>query len=193
MMATEGSNEACRRICVTPVRNEAWIINQFLAAAKTWADHVLWPTKARLTARCSNLENTPGVESVINDSPVYDEAHRQKSFSNARELFEADAFSLPWMRMRRLSANCLESKEWKQIADAEPGTILRFRWVNILPGFKEAWIPPSFRRLASLMTVLSFKATRIHSPRVPQPEGAPVHRSWRKLSCCTSSTWHGSE
>ena len=41
MMATEGSNEACRRICVTPVRNEAWIIDRFLAAAKTWADHVI--------------------------------------------------------------------------------------------------------------------------------------------------------
>jgi len=29
------------RICITPVRNEAWIIERFLAAARTWATTVV--------------------------------------------------------------------------------------------------------------------------------------------------------
>ena len=68
----------------------------------------------------------------------------KRFFSNARDNLKAGAFLLALDADEALSANCLESKEWKQIADAEPGTILRFRWVNILPGFKEAWIPPKY-------------------------------------------------
>ena len=28
-------------ICVTPARNEAWILERFLRAAELWADHVI--------------------------------------------------------------------------------------------------------------------------------------------------------
>ena len=143
MMATEGSNEPCRRICVTPVRNEAWIIDRFLAAAKTWADHVVVADQAihrrDIAATC---KATPGAEVVINESPVFDEAHRQKILLERARQFEGRRILIGLDADEALSANCLESKEWKRIADAEPGTILRFRWVNILPGFKEVWIPP---------------------------------------------------
>jgi hypothetical protein len=134
MKATEGSNEPCRRICVTPVRNEV----------------------------------------VINESPGYDEAHRQKILLERARQFEGRRILIGLDADEALSANCLESKEWKQIEDAEPGTILRFRWVNILPGFNQIWIPPNRVSLGFVDDGSPHTGKRIHSPRVPNPTNAPI-------------------
>jgi len=174
MMATEGSNEACLRICVTPVRNEAWIIDRFLSAAKSWADHVVVADQQSSDGTLELLQATPGVEVVINESRVFDEAHRQKILLERARQFEGRRILIGLDADEALSANCLESKEWKQIAEAEPGTILRFRWVNILPGFKEVWIPPTYNAFGFVDNGCDFTGWRIHSPRVPQPENAPV-------------------
>ncbi len=73
-----------------------------------------------------------------------------------------------------LSANSRESPEWKLIEAAAPGTILRFRWVNVLPGFNTAWIGPEHVPLGFIDNGVAHTGKTIHSPRVPQPEGAPV-------------------
>jgi hypothetical protein len=174
MMPTEGSSDHCRRICVTPVRNEAWIIERFLAAAKTWADHVVVADQQSNDGTLELLQATPGAEVVINESPAFDEAHRQKILLERARQFEGRRVLIGLDADEALSANCRESKEWKQIADAEPGTILRFRWVNILPGFKEVWIPPKYNAFGFVDNGCDFRGWRIHSPRLPQPENAPV-------------------
>lgn len=174
MIAAEGSNEACRRICVTPVRNEAWIIERFLAAAKTWADHVIVADQGSTDGTLQQLQSTPGAEVVINESAVFDEAHRQKILLDRARQFGGKRILIGLDADEALSANCLESKEWKQIENAEPGTILRFRWVNVLPGFKEVWILPKHSAFGFVDNGCDFTGWRIHSPRVPQPENAPV-------------------
>ena len=133
------------------------------------------------------LQATPGAEVVINESPVFDEAHRQKILLDRARQFEGRRILIGLDADEALSANCLESKEWKQIEDAEPGTILRFRWVNILPGFKEAWIPPT-----RIRRWFCGRRLRLHADGASIAPGfrtRPTRRSstWMKLSCCTSS------
>jgi hypothetical protein len=175
MATAEGSNDRCVRICVTPTRNEAWIINQFLAAVKTWADHVIVADQGSTDGTLQQLQNTPGVEVVINDSPVFDEAHRQKILLERARQFEGRRILIALDADEVLSANCLESKEWKRIADAEPGTVLRFRWVNVLPGFQQAWIPDAPLVCGFIDDGSEHKGVqRIHNPRLPCPINAPV-------------------
>jgi Glycosyl transferase family 2 len=174
MMATEGSNESCRRICVTPVRNEAWIIDCFLSAAKTWADHVIVADQGSTDGTLQQSQSTPGVEVVINDSPVFDEAYRQKILLERARKFGGRRILIGLDADEALSANCLQSRDWERIKEAQPGTVLRFRWVNILPGFKEAWIPPNYSAFGFVDDGCDFSGWRIHSPRVPQPSGAPT-------------------
>lgn len=174
-MATEGSNETCRRICVTPVRNEAWIIDRFLSAAKTWADHVIVADQSSTDGTLQQSQSTPGVEVVINDSPVFDEPHRQKILLERARQLEGRRILIALDADEALSANCLESKEWKRIADAEPGTVLRFRWVNVLPGFQQAWIPHAPLVCGFIDDGAEHKGVqRIHNPRLPCPINAPV-------------------
>jgi hypothetical protein len=167
-------NDDTTLICVTPTRNEAWIIKQFLAAARTWADHIIVADQGSTDGTLWRLQDTQGLETVINDSPVYNEAYRQKILLECARKFEGRRILIALDADEALSANCLESKEWKQIEDAEPGTILRFRWVNILPGFREAWIPPKYEAFGFVDNGCDFTGRQIHSTRVPQPPGAPV-------------------
>jgi hypothetical protein len=168
------SADASRRICVTPVRNEAWIIDRFLAAAKSWATDVIVADQGSTDGTLQRLQETPGVTAVINDSPVFDERHRQ-------QLLLTHARQVPGKRIligldadEALSANFATSEEWRQLDSVQPGTILRFRWVNILPGFERAWIPPEPRAFGFVDDGSPHDGQRIHSPRVPQPANAPM-------------------
>lgn len=164
----------CVRICLTPTRNESWIIRPFTRAAHTWADHIIVADQSSSDDTFSQLQSLPGVTAVVNDSPGYDENYRQK-------LLLKHARQVPGKRLlvgldadEALSANALQSKDWERIDQAKPGTIVRFRWVNILPGFTQAWIPPNLIPCGFIDDGSEHVGKAIHSARVPHPEGAPT-------------------
>jgi len=162
------------RICLTPTRNESWIIKRFLAAARLWADHIVVADQGSTDGTFQELLRTPGVHAVVNASPVFDEPHRQRLLiENARRI--ADKRLLIALDAdEALSSNCLQSKEWEQISQAEPGTVLRFRWVNVLPGFENAWIPSEPLLCGLVDDGTEHTGRPIHNPRVPSRPGAPV-------------------
>jgi hypothetical protein len=162
------------RICLTPTRNESWIAHKFASAAKRWADHLIVADQHSIDGTPDILRRVGAVKVVANDSPGYDENYRQK-------LLLGHARQIPGRRIligldadEALSANSLQSREWEKIAAAKPGTVLRFRWVNILPGFQQAWIPPEPSAFGFVDDGSDHVGGRIHSPRVPCPPGAPV-------------------
>ena len=162
------------RICVTPVRNESWIIERFLAAAKSWADEVIVADQGSTDGTLETLRRTPGVRTVINDSPVFDERVRQRLLLNSARQIKGRRILVGLDADEALSANFATSDEWRQLESIPPGTILRFKWVNILPGFERAWIPPEPRAFGFIDDGSAHEGKRIHSPRVPQPAGSPV-------------------
>ena len=161
------------RLCLTPVRNEAWIIDRFLSAATSWANHVIVADQGSTDGTLAKLERT-GVDVVINDSPAYDEDHRQRLLINRARQLGTNRILIGLDADEALSANVLSSEEWRRLESAAPGTILRFKWVNILPGFERAWIPQEPRAFGFVDDGAEHHGKRIHSPRLPQPAGAPV-------------------
>jgi len=171
---SHAANCECRHICLTPAKNEAWIIRPFLAAARTWADHVIVADQGSTDGTLETLRTIDGVETVINDSPVFDEAHRQKLLLNAARQIPGRRILIGLDADEALSANFATSESWARLDDIKPGTVLRFRWANILPGFNAAWIPPKFSAFGYVDDNCDFTGWRIHSPRVPYPPNAPV-------------------
>jgi Glycosyl transferase family 2 len=168
------TEDSYRRICVTPVRNEAWIIDPFLAAVKTWASDVIVADQGSTDGTLERLRGTSGVSILINDSPVFDEAHRQRLLLDRARRIPGKRLLIGLDADEVLSANVSTSEEWRQLDNARPGTIVRFRWVNILPGFRWAWVPPEPSAFGFVDDGSEHSGKRIHSPRVPQPDGAPV-------------------
>src|SRR5262245_46688172 len=110
----------------------------------------------------------------MNDSPVFDEKHRQQLLLNRARQISGKRILIGLDADEALSSNFANSKEWERLSEAKPGTIVRFRWVNILPGFKAAWIPPGLRPFGFIDDGSEHHGKQIHSPRVPQPKEAPV-------------------
>jgi hypothetical protein len=161
-------------VCVTPTRNESWIIKQFVAAAELWASHIIVADQGSTDGTLQQLQSMPRVDVVINDSPVFDETHRQRILLERARQLEGRRILIGLDADEALSANCVETEDWHKMESAAPGTILRFRWVNILPGFNEAWIPPNRVPCGFVDDGTVTSGKRIHSPRVPNPPGAPI-------------------
>ena len=163
-----------RRICLTPARNERWIIPQFLAAAKTWADRIVVADQQSTDGTLETLQATAGVEVAVNDCPVYDESHRQRLLLERARRVPGRRILIGLDADEAFSANAGQSAEWAKIEAAPPGTVLRFRWVNILPGFQQAWIAPGRTAFGFVDDGAEHRGSRIHSPRVPCPTDAPT-------------------
>jgi Glycosyl transferase family 2 len=166
--------DVIRRICVTPVRNEAWIIDSFLAATKCWATDIIVADQQSTDGTREALERTAGVTVVHNNSATFDESHRQRLLLDCARELSGKRILIGLDGDEALSANFATSDEWRQLDKTKPGTILRFRWVNILPGFTHAWIPTEPRAFGFVDDGAPQQGKRIHSPRVPQPPGAPI-------------------
>lgn len=164
----------CQRICLTPTRNESWIIQPFVAAARQWADHVIVADQGSTDGTFQQLQTMERVKPVINDSPKYDEGYRQKLLLRHAREFDGKRILLGLDADEALSANFATSAEWAKLSEAAPGSVIRLRWVNVLPGFKEAWIPPTPTPFGFIDDGSEHQGTTIHSPRTPQPPGAPI-------------------
>ena len=46
-------------VCLTPTRNESWIIKQFVAAAELWASHIIVADQGSTDGTLQQLQSTP--------------------------------------------------------------------------------------------------------------------------------------
>ena len=159
--------EPTRLICLTPTRNEAWIIDKFLAAASHWADHIIVADQRSTDDTVERIRRVARAQVIANDSEDYNEAARQRLLIAHGRRIAGKRIFLALDADEALSPNASASPEWKRLASAEPGTILRFRWVNILPGFERAWIPPNLIVCGFVDDGKEHAGSRIHSPRLP--------------------------
>jgi hypothetical protein len=120
------------------------------------------------------LRDTSGVQLVLNESPVFDERHRQRLLLDEARRIPGKRILIGLDADEALSANFATSPEWNRLSEAKPGTIVRFRWANILPGFQSAWIQPAYIPFGFIDDGSAHEGRTIHSPRVPQPANAPT-------------------
>ncbi len=163
-------------ICLTPIKNEEHNLGRFLRCASQWADHIVIADQQSSDRSRAIAERHPKVTLIDNPHSRYDEEARQ------RLLLEA-ARSLPRIGKKvlialdadeMLTANWSTSNEWKRIGQAQPGTVLRFQWVNVAPGMKRGWIPNKKIPFGFVDDGSSHAGHTIHSPRLPQPPQAPI-------------------
>ncbi|MEZ4695928.1 MAG: glycosyltransferase family 2 protein [Rhodothermales bacterium] len=162
--------------CLTPVKNESWILDRFIRCAETWADHIVIADQFSDDGSRDIALRHPKVTLVDNDSAAYDEGARVN-------LLMRTARSIPAAGKRifisldadeALSANwSTSSTEWNAVLNATPGTVIGFDWVNVLPGYKEAFIPEGVKWFGYVDDGVNFEPSVIHSPRLPWSSDSP--------------------
>lgn len=155
--------------CLTPVKNEEWIIDRFLKAASIWADHIIISDQGS-TDKTIEIAKKYDKVIIIDNSDLKDfneQKMREPLFNEARKfpgkklLISLDADEL-------LTPN-FDSPEWDTILNADKGTRFIFNWYHIQPDFKTVCTtvenPCAFIDDGSLYDV-----GLIHVPRQPLPE-----------------------
>jgi hypothetical protein len=159
-------------VCITPVRNEAWILPRFLQCASLWADHIVVADQGSTDGSRDIARSFEKVMLVDNTGEGYDEGGRHALLIEAARRIPGRRLIVLLDADEALSANVLDSPEWQELLRAPEGTVMRFDWVNLLPGVESYWIPKEPLALAFMDDGSEYVGDRIHTTRVPHPPDA---------------------
>ena len=159
---------------MTPVLNEAWILERFLQCTSLWADHIIIADQKSTDGSREIARRFPKVKIVDNASGTYDENQRQ-------QMLVAEARRIPGPRLllaldadEFFTANFLTHPEWDTILRAPPGTVISFPWPFVHSrGTELGYFLLAKEQIAGFMDDESgHQGAVIHSCRVPTPPGA---------------------
>ncbi len=157
-------------ICLTPVKNEAWILDRFLKCASLWADHIIIADQFSDDGSREIAQKYSKVILINNPMTTYNEYEmRGLLFDEARKipgprlLIALDADEM-------LTANFLESPEWQKILNVKPGTVIGFRLVNIKPDLTSYWSPNPMFLFGFMDDGSEYQGSKIHTFRIPIPD-----------------------
>lgn len=161
--------------CLTPVKNEEWIIDKFLKASSIWADKIILSDQGS-TDRTIEIAKKYDKVIILHNNELLDfneQKMRAPLFAEARKypgkkiLISLDADEL-------FTPN-FNSLEWQTIINAEVGTRFLGTWYNISPDFSKVYINPAIEEheFAFVDDGTEYNVGLIHVPRQPTNESAP--------------------
>jgi glycosyltransferase involved in cell wall biosynthesis len=161
-------------IVLTPVKNEEWILAQFLAATSLFADCIIIADQNSTDNSREICSKFPKVKLISNINKEYNESERQILLIESARVFfpneEKIFFALDADEI--LSADSLNAKGWETIANAPKGTVFRFEKPTIFFDtsktirYSDGW-PLAFKDDGT-----QHEPKMIHSTRVPTPKHA---------------------
>jgi len=160
-------------ICITPVRNEAWILDRFLKCASLWADYIVIADRMSTDGSREIVKKYPKVKLLDNTSDDFDEKTRITLMVNEARKIPGKRLIIALDADEALSANFAESPEWDKMLNAPEGTVFKFEWVNILPDMKHCWLEGN-RFFGVVDDGYEGKYIKIHGPRLPIRNNASV-------------------
>jgi len=159
-------------ICLTPIKNEAWILHRFLKCASLWADHIIIADQTSTDESREIALSYPKVSLIDNTSSQYNEAERQKLLIEKARKITGQRLLIALDADEALTANFNSSPEWDTILDALPGTVINFQWVNLRPDLQTYWSSGHNLPLGFMDDGTEHLGSSIHSSRLPIPENA---------------------
>ncbi|MEC5166784.1 hypothetical protein RCH18_002533 [Flavobacterium sp. PL11] len=160
-------------IVLTPVRNEDWILDQFLQICSLFADHIIIADQNSTDRSIEIASKFEKVVLIKNDNLNFNEAERQKILiAKARELYGLGNLLLALDADEIISADSINAAGWEIMKQAPLGTVFFFDKPTPLFQFSKALrykdgFPLGFKDDDS-----EHQPTLIHSTRIPIPQHA---------------------
>jgi hypothetical protein len=160
-------------ICLTPIKNEAWILDRFLKCASLWADQIIIADQSSDDGSREIALSYPKVTLIDNPASTFNEPERQKLLLEEARKTPGPRLLIALDADEIFTANFKDSPEWNNILTANPGTIFKFQLVNIHPDLQSYWSPQWNFALGFMDDGSVHIGDKIHSTRIPFPIGAP--------------------
>ena len=163
-------------VCLTPVRNEAWILERFLRAASTWADAIIVVDHDSTDGSAEIAERFPKVHLTRYPHATYDDAVRRAMLVNlARSVVTGPRVLIALDADEFVASDAWDHQEMRDFLTASPGTVGRMRWINVLPEEPRAWIPPASTDFMFVDDGSEFHGSAMHGPRLPGGHTMELH------------------
>jgi glycosyltransferase involved in cell wall biosynthesis len=159
-------------VVITPVKNEEWILDRFLAVTSQFADHIIIADQNSTDESLAICKNYPKVILIENKSDQFNEGERQiLLIQKARELVPEPKIILALDADEMLAANATKTLGWKLMLKAKPGTVLCFEKLNLYLD-TYACIRYDTSPIGYVDDGAEHKPRPIHSIRIPAPDYA---------------------
>jgi len=165
-------DEKVNIICLIPVRNEEWILDQFLKCASLWADKIIVSDQESTDSTTEIAINYPKVRLIRNKFSEYNEWEIRKiTYDEARKI-EGKRLLIALDADEVFTPEIFESDVWKKILSAEPGTVIKSKFVNLMPDLEHYWTGPIDLPWGFMDDGSEYNADKIHTNRMVYPENA---------------------
>jgi glycosyltransferase involved in cell wall biosynthesis len=102
-------------ICITPIRNEEWILERFLRCASVWADAVVILDQCSTDRSEEIARSFDNVKYVRNENSTFSEIDRQRRLMASAREFGPGNVMIALDADEMLSANFLASTELREV------------------------------------------------------------------------------
>ncbi len=163
-------------VVLTPLKNDAWILRRFLEVTSVFADLIIVADQGSTDGGLEICREFEKVTVIDNSASDYDEASRQELLiATARHLMPLPRILMALDSDEILTADSMASPDWQRMLTAPPGTSIFFEKPNVYlrPELSERR-PLDFLGAFVDDGITEHQARRVHSPRLPAPEGGPT-------------------
>lgn len=161
-------------ICLTPIKNEAWILDRFLKCASLWADKIIISDQGSEDNSREIARKYPKITLIENPVDDYDEYKiRIVLYEEARKIKGQKLF-IAMDADETFTPNYDKTVDWQRLLEAKPGTIIKSKFVNIRPDLKHYWFGPFNLPWGFVDDGSPYIADKIHTSRMIEPGGAEI-------------------
>lgn len=155
-------------ICLTPIKNEAWILDFFIRSTSLWADHIIIADQGSTDGSREIAKKYDKVILIENKADEYNEQNRQKLLLDEARKIEGENNVFMALDADEILVNYENNSEWNQLCSANPSATFWLPWLNILPGMQTYYPSNGGEMLFGYINDGKVhKGNQIHSPRVP--------------------------
>jgi glycosyltransferase involved in cell wall biosynthesis len=160
-------------VVITPVKNEAWILERFLSVTSQFADYILIADQNSTDGSQAICKKYPKVILIENKSENFNEAERQLLLIKAaRDLISEHKILLALDADEILAANATETPSWQTMLKAKPGTVICFEKPDLFVTTHQCIRTGIITPLGYVDDGAEHQPQSIHSVRIPTPEYA---------------------
>ncbi|MGC3976969.1 MAG: glycosyltransferase family 2 protein [Paludibacteraceae bacterium] len=166
-------------ICLTPVKNEAWILDRFLKSTSLWADYIIIADQMSTDGSRDIAKRYSKVILIDNPSETFNELERKRLLVNEARKIEGQRLFITLDADEMFSPEIFTSGEWEKILYLPKGTAINFQWSNFAPDGKNMWkgyfFPWGYMDDDFEDYDKGIPNTAIHCSRVPISERSPKY------------------
>ena len=167
-------------VVITPVRNEAWVLEAYLTCCSSWADHIIIADHHSTDGSREIAQQFPKVTLIDNPCEEWVEYECRARLLEEAAKIEGDKIIFALDADEFLSEGFTRTEGWQRILRSKPNEIFAFRWLNLYDDLNHAVEDTVYSEWAAhfaadVDVVAEYRALErnaVHCQRVPCIEGS---------------------